>query len=381
MTSPEPDRGAIGFAEKLLMLLDEGHFTATYKYAVLLSLMDLCLEQSTKHGAAPSMVTTRQLAEKVVEMYWPHAVAFGVGEESKERVLFQNRPLKDHSGGQAAIVREIVKFRSEHAPDPSATITRARHAKKKAFEGLVRRVEWKLVEMPLPRLQLIGEMETPFIYQINWDRTITKKTFNNWAGFDNAIRFMGPASEYLVQLAGLLRPLIQRQWAAMVARFNTDIVKDAELERFLFGVERISLAPVRNGLRDLQDGRCFYCESRLGDKVEVDHFVPWARYPNNAIENLVIAHSDCNQSKGDHLASADHVQRWAQRLDLDGSDGQLREIADAARWEKAPARSVGVARSIYLRLPGDIRLWQGKKAFRAIDRGALEVALSGGGIA
>ena len=32
-------RGAIGFAEKVLELLDEGRYTATYKYALLLALM------------------------------------------------------------------------------------------------------------------------------------------------------------------------------------------------------------------------------------------------------------------------------------------------------------------------------------------------------
>jgi hypothetical protein len=33
------ERGAIRFAEKVLALLDEGQFTATYKYAVLLGLL------------------------------------------------------------------------------------------------------------------------------------------------------------------------------------------------------------------------------------------------------------------------------------------------------------------------------------------------------
>jgi hypothetical protein len=67
----ERDRGAIAFAEQLLTVLEEGSFTTTYKYAVILTLMDLCLEHSTKSGRAPAAVTTPQLAEKVVELYWP----------------------------------------------------------------------------------------------------------------------------------------------------------------------------------------------------------------------------------------------------------------------------------------------------------------------
>jgi hypothetical protein len=37
-------RGAIAFAERVLELLDEGRYTATYKYPVLLALIDVCLE-------------------------------------------------------------------------------------------------------------------------------------------------------------------------------------------------------------------------------------------------------------------------------------------------------------------------------------------------
>ena len=40
-------RDPFAFGEKLLSLLDEGAFTATYKYAVLLGLIDLCMEHSS----------------------------------------------------------------------------------------------------------------------------------------------------------------------------------------------------------------------------------------------------------------------------------------------------------------------------------------------
>ena len=46
--------GGSPFAEQLLTVLAEGAFTATYKYAVLLALVDLCVEQSTLTGDAPT---------------------------------------------------------------------------------------------------------------------------------------------------------------------------------------------------------------------------------------------------------------------------------------------------------------------------------------
>ena len=75
MTAAVQD-GAIEFAEKVLELLDEGRYTATYKFSVLLALIDLCLEHTERSGAPPDLVTTRQLADKLVELYWPHTNAF-----------------------------------------------------------------------------------------------------------------------------------------------------------------------------------------------------------------------------------------------------------------------------------------------------------------
>lgn len=47
------ETGANAFAERVLTLLDEGSFTATYKYAVLLGLMDLCMERASAKGDPP----------------------------------------------------------------------------------------------------------------------------------------------------------------------------------------------------------------------------------------------------------------------------------------------------------------------------------------
>jgi len=54
MTYHKPgDQSLIRFAEKVLALLDQGTFTTTYKYAVLLGLMDVCLatyDAVSNHG-------------------------------------------------------------------------------------------------------------------------------------------------------------------------------------------------------------------------------------------------------------------------------------------------------------------------------------------
>ena len=51
----------------------------------------------------------------------------------------------------------------------------------------------------------------------------------------------------------------------------------------------------------------------LKTKSEVDHFVPWARYPTDLGHNFVLAHPGCNNAKSDFLGALQHLQRWADR--------------------------------------------------------------------
>ena len=66
---------------------------------------------------------------------------------------------------------------------------------------------------------------------------------------------------------------------------------------------------------DLQDKRCFYSGKKLdGPKSgEVDHFIPWARYPFDSPFNLVLASRAENNKKSDQLASPEARARWLAR--------------------------------------------------------------------
>jgi hypothetical protein len=364
------ERGPIALAERIFSVLDQGRFVATYKFAVLVALLDLCLENVSRTGAAPDVVTTRQLAEKVLELYWP-----------------QTRPWRPQGlrqssgagGGQAEIVRAIERYRDAIAADRSLSLSAARAHQPDGFERLVRTIEWKLIEMPLPRLQVVGKESLAFLYSINWDASVRAQEVRAYqqsggGSFDNRILLAPSAGEHLVQLHALLRPLLQRQWALKVAELNG--MEEPALERFLFGADRTRLKPVCEPLRALQADRCFYCDERLGSARHapaVDHFVPWARHPDDGLANLVIAHDACNGAKRDFLASAEHVVRWRTRAEANAD--RLADIASRLRWPLHGARTLGVARAIYLRLPDDARLWQLRSEFVALDAPALKAAL------
>lgn len=357
------ETNAIALAERILLLLDQGSFTATYKYAVLLGLMDVCFANTRTRGEPPASITTRQLAEAVVELYWPQTLPFGQRD---------GEALRQNTQGQAEIVTLIRRFRERSVVNLSLPLTQARLAAPARFEKLVQTVEWKLIEMPLPRLQIIGGTEDRFLYEYAWTQLVARREVDAYqqgqrSTFNNTLQLKPGVGHALIRLNGLLRPLVYRQWAAMVARINQ--LPDAKLEGFLFGVDRTALRPLCEPLRELQGNRCFYCGERLEANPEVDHFVPWARYPNNSIDNLVLAHGPCNHSKRDFFAAERHIERWRERSVRES--GRLVEISEEHQWENQPAKSLNVARALYLHLPADYRLWASREEFQAIDRTTL----------
>jgi hypothetical protein len=95
--------------------------------------------------------------------------------------------------------------------------------------------------------------------------------------------------------------------------------------------------------------------------VEVDHFMPWTRHPDNTIQNLVVVDRACNNAKRDFLATTSHLDRWVKRLNTPLHDRLAAEAA-LTGWASHRTRSLSVARAIYFRLP------QGAKLWRAADR-------------
>ena len=112
------------------------------------------------------MFTTYEVARKIVEIYKRQVSPFMAGRRAA--VLVQN------TRGQAEIVRLIERFRAVHAPDPSTPFWEARAAQPTRFETLEREVEWKLIEMPLPRLQVLGDAAHEFIYTIGWTTALRR---------------------------------------------------------------------------------------------------------------------------------------------------------------------------------------------------------------
>jgi hypothetical protein len=359
-----PDE-ALAWAQLLLTVLDEGRRTATYKLAVLLALLDCCVLGTDAHGRAPQEVPVRDLARRVLELYWPQVRPYAGGT-----VLSQS------SQPRAVTVDAVRALRTAAERVGATTPAGAERLLPDVFVQTVATLELNLVQMPLGKLQrpqgysASGASDYPrFLYD---DRAFSEGvTARQLQRQPLQVVLQPGVPDWLVSLSGLLRPLIELHWTRAVAAFNRQDLAEDRLRDHLFGSERVRLEPLRPGLLEARQGRCFYCCEPLPARgVEVDHFVPWSRLPNDALGNLVLADRRCNGAKRDHYADLPLLRRWASR-----PAAVLEQVAEAARWPLQVERSRQVARGLYAHLPSGTPLWQEPGVFRVLDRSELADAL------
>ena len=78
---------------------------------------------------------------------------------------------------------------------------------------------------------------------------------------------------------------------------NTEVLGGSDdLANFLYEPRRESLAGAQSEVHDLQNDRCVHCIHAHRGPCEVDHLIPWPRYPRNLVHNLAMAHLACNGS-------------------------------------------------------------------------------------
>ena len=327
MPPPTPDE-QIRFLANLQRLLDEGQFTASYKFALLLSLADLSVEKSDDSDSGSALrLTTDEIGKKFIQYYWRQVAPYPATEEA--RVLQQN------TGRQAEVVNIVRASRDRHGDSLAAVMKQAA-----LWKRLCRKVSGVVREMPLPRLQTVGRDRLEFLYEI----TDSGETIKLQRGVAYCLR----------KFHSLISDLVRGAWVRYVRQLNLDILgENADLDEFLFGNERADLAAVRPVLIDIQRGRCFYCKKSLSPPTtHVDHFIAWARYPVDLGHNFVLADSQCNGKKRDHLPAYDHLAAWTERnrqysdqigtaMEERGIVSELAASNRVAQWAYAQAESTG----------------------------------------
>jgi hypothetical protein len=282
-----PER-QVRFLQQIQRVLGEGSFVASYKFALLHALADLCVVHGDDTDS-PLRLETRMISEAMIELYWRQTLPFASASDQTTQVLRQN------AGRQAGIVKRLAEARESHGRSLQRLKT-----DREAWNRLVGHVDRIVRLMPLWRLQTVSGQPVEFLYANVGSGPIIEL-------------FPGVASCFRA-FYQLITELIRAAWLRYIRTYNAASIGEAsELSEFLFGSERSGLQRYPGLLTDLQEGRCFYCAVPLHKEIAVDHFVPWSRYPVDLGHNFVLAHAGCNGRKGDYLAAQDHLGHWLDR--------------------------------------------------------------------
>lgn len=317
---PTPEE-QVQFLRNIQRLLGEGLFVASYKFALVHALADLAVLKGDDTGA-PLEISTKDIAAKFVELYWRQARPFPVGNSISSLILQQN------TGKQAAIISQIAASQQECG----GSLFRFKQASSDRWSSLVSEVDKVVRTMPLWKLQTVGDERLEFLYDN--------------VGRGNHITLKPGVAYCLRTFYELVRDLIEGAWVRFIQKLNANkLGNTVDLGTYLFGQERASLDVYRPILMDVQKGLCLYCRKPLAGKTQVDHFIPWSRYPADLGHNFILAHDKCNNAKSDLLAAENHLAAWVERNR--DNQAELHERLLAASLPCDKIASIQIAKWIY----------------------------------
>lgn len=341
MVSPEEQ---VAFLRNIQRLLAEGLFTATYKFALVLALADLAVEQGNDSGETLE-VSTSAIAEKFIQYYWRHTKPFAPGH-AEPFILRQNH------GNMPAVLSELME-----AATGVQTLSELKKDVRK-WRGIVSRVRQTVCNQPLRYLPTFGTTRHAFLYadspEIQAGRVVQSIRLNPGVMF------------CLRRFYDLVTDMVRGAWVRYARRYNADrLGSPTDLDEFLFGSERAPLDVYVPILREVQESRCFYCEREMKvEQAHVDHFIPWSLYPVDLGHNFVLAHSTCNLAKADHLAAVCHLEKWTERNVTVGS--HLEGEFDRLRLQHNRGASIRVAQWAYGRAGVAAMTWFVKAEFHPL---------------
>jgi diadenosine tetraphosphate (Ap4A) HIT family hydrolase len=333
----------VRFLAQLQCLLDGGSFSATYKYALLLALADLAVEQG-RDDASELPLSTDAIAEKFIEYYWeqsrpfvvPRAAAAGQSTASspeKVPLVGEEAPPRAAPKPSKAKLEKVVALIAGTYGQVDGRLTAIR-GDEAGWTQLVKAVRTVVQSTPLWKLQTVADAQLDFLYAN--------------VGRGSQITLRPGIAFCLRRYYGVVGSLVRGAWLDWERGQSREIGRDAaDLGDCLFGSQRGRLQEIVPALYDAQKGRCFYTGKEIArsEQAVVDHFIPFSRYPRDLGHNLVLASKRAKTDKSDYLAAEDHLAAWCERNAQVGAG--LGDACAAAGIASDLARSVAVARWAY----------------------------------
>lgn len=353
MSPAPPDPLQLG--QRVVAILELGRRTATYKLATLMALIDHCIENLPAHSDGTLTVPLPALAHRVLEMYW------------RQVKPYEGQELRQSTQPRARILLAAKQLRAQSMTRTggSMSLDAAKVAAPAVYAAAIDEVALCLAQQPLNRLQRLpgAKRSECFLFDDSYlHDQVSRATLRNHG--DEILLFPGVALG-LARLAGLLKPTLEIMWVDDVRRMNSFLHADVpDVAGHLFGRERVSLAAVREPLKDVFGPHCFYCATHLPPNNPVDHVLPWSLVGIDGLANLVLACVRCNGDKSGALPATRIVDRV-----LDRDHDTLESISTDINWPTQRDRVVAAARGLYRGQAANAPTWAGYRSHVRLDIG------------
>lgn len=327
----------LDFIAYIQRMLVEGDFSATYKFALLHAIADVCVEQPLLSDQSELVIELPTLADKLITLYWHHAMPFPSEHTGESALLLQN------TGAQSKVISVLFECQQNN-------IRNLRQLKQSSFyKPTFNAAMATLKSGPLWRLQILAKQEECFLYP----HTKNTKFITLNAGIASCFRRFYDLIVYLAKNAWLQKIQSIKHNQALIG-------PQSQLHDFLFGFDRNALTKAKPVLVELQSNSCFYCQKPMKNDIEVDHFIPFARYANDLGHNFVAAHRTCNNNKRDFLAAQQHRERWQNQNLVVNSQIISNELS--AYFHCDADKSLAVSNWAYqVAQANNAKLWLGNK--------------------
>ena len=319
------------FLTKVERLLAKGRRTTTYKFALLIALTNLAVEIGSDSNDV-LVVSVDDIARQFLSLYWKMARPYPRLAEVLKQSTNASKPAK------------MITLLIDEARHSESSYQRLRVYQAQRDE-LLAEAKLLLKRDVLYRLQVVENCPQPdaevdrFLYD-------SPRSLKESRAINHLTLKPGVAA-CLRRLRGVIISIAEARWAQWVREHNTNLGADYKLENFLFVPVRGRVTEYAERFYELQSGRCFYSGDKLAKPSagEVDHFIPWSRYPFDSPFNLVLASRRENSKWRDQLKPAEYRDLWLQR-NIDASSdliaprpagfGALKEDAETvksiSRW-------------------------------------------------
>ncbi len=263
------------------IILDQGSFTTSYKFALLRALADCAkgtdLEINLRNR---NNIPLDWLAEKFVEYYWDLEMSYKIKE--KNYVMKEIKKVCDRlHQNQGATLRN---FKEQFHDEYNRLLARVRA---KAFKDVIRRLHNKVPDEMCSKL---------FTYDDLGEERLGDEIF-----------ISTQAKEFLISHHAVIRNLSLGSWV----KFTEKTTNSPRLYKKISGeTPRESLNGFYTFLEnDRHQNSCFYCHIELlTGQYACDHVIPWSFILEDKAWNLVMCCSTCNSQKSDKIPPIDYIE-------------------------------------------------------------------------